>query len=109
MQDLARAALVRALAQVLTHGALTTAEKRAVADRLEQKIVILMNQRQDDNDKDLALMAVQVAIAEYRESRGGRSSGALGRELRRPRAVAKLQKVNQETPKRSVAVIVGEM
>jgi len=85
MQDIARAALVKALTQVLTHDGLTTSEKREIAERLERKIGILMNQGRDDNDSDLALMAVKVAIAEYRESKGGRTRGAIGRDLRRRR------------------------
>ena len=79
MQDISRAALVKALMLVLSHPDLTRAEKRSVSALLEDQIAALVSGG-ERNDTQIAQKAVSRAIFSYRTSRGLRSVAALARQ-----------------------------
>jgi hypothetical protein len=67
LQDIARAALVRGLTQVLLHGALTKIEKPRVVALLENEIQALVAAGVQ-NDVEIAKEAVARAVVTYRSS-----------------------------------------
>jgi len=83
VEDVARAALVKALLEVLQNQALTRGEKPDVAALLEAEIAALVC-KGSTSDTEIAHEAVRRAVRSYRFSQGVISASALAEKILAP-------------------------